>query len=389
MIRRILVAIWVSVWVLSFASCAERAASRAVPDGVVPVYNVKDYGVKGDGVTDDAPAIQALLDSVMEWGGGTVYFPNGRYRLVAIHEAYGVKAHLILRPRTLTPGKRDYGMIRIEGEGCAVTPCAYANHTGTDTSEVWDNGTILFSDVLGEVQTDPSVCPVSVFAVGAGANGYGLNQAVVRLQDIAFQAKSEPVGYPRLSGVNVAYAATVYTVNVLIFSSTRSTELTSPSADGHYSAGFIGPRLWCNPEQEFRNLYVKSAFRYGFIFSEHANGNNLSAWNCDQAFVFSRMDHSSWFGRIHAQNCSNILTSLEVPFAGHVPGASFVKVEQVGIEVNTGQVPIDFNYQNFVVDPDNMVHGSVSYHIVRSNVGADNSCFKAVGAANLKAEASF
>ena len=94
MIRRILVAIWVPVWVLSFASCAERTASCAVPDGVVPVYNVKDYGVKGDGVTDDAPAIQALLDSVMEWGGGTVYFPNGRYRLVAIHEAYKVKAHL-------------------------------------------------------------------------------------------------------------------------------------------------------------------------------------------------------------------------------------------------------------------------------------------------------
>ena len=68
MIRRILVAIWVSVWVLSFASCVERTASCAVPDGVVPVYNVKDYGVKGDGVTDDAPAIQALLDSVMDWG---------------------------------------------------------------------------------------------------------------------------------------------------------------------------------------------------------------------------------------------------------------------------------------------------------------------------------
>lgn len=389
MMRKSFIVCSMFIWALYFVSCGDRAKTKNEAQGVIPVYNVQDFGVKGDGVTDDGPAIQALLDSVMDRGGGTVYFPKGRYRLVTLQEAYNVKAHLILKPKTLTPGKRDYGMIRIQGEGCAVTPCSYANHTVEDTSEVWDEGTILFSDTLGEIQTDPSECPVAVFAVGAGANGYGLNQAVVRLQDIAFQAKAEPGSYPRLSGVNVAYAATVYTDNVLIFSSIRSTALKAPSAEGHYSAGFIGPRLWCNPEQEFRNLYVKSAFRYGFVFSEHANGNNLSAWNCEQAFVFSRMDHSSWFGRIHAQNCSNILTSLEVPFAGHVPGTSFVKIEQVGIEVNSGQVPTDFNYRSFVVDPGNMIHGSMFYHIVRSNVGADNSYYKADGGVNLRTEASF
>jgi hypothetical protein len=38
---------------------------------------VLDYGAKGDGVADDAPAIQALIDAK----AGTIRFPAGTYRL--------------------------------------------------------------------------------------------------------------------------------------------------------------------------------------------------------------------------------------------------------------------------------------------------------------------
>lgn len=377
-----------SMIVLCAYSGHSQVTEASIPAGLKNghpgvVYNVKDFGVKGDGVTDDAPAIQAVLDYVMDHGGGTVYFPNGKYRLVTIRERYHVKAHLIIKPTSSGSGIRDYVMIRIMGENSVVTPCSYANHTSEDKAEVWENGTVLFSDIWGEIHTDPHRLPVSLFAVGTGDNIYGLNQAVVRLQDLAFRVKSEEGKYPYLSGLNMAYAATVYTDNVLIYSSTRNVVLKSPSAEGHYSAGFIAPRLWCNPEQELRNIYVKSAFRYGFLFSEHANGNNLSVWNCDNAYVFSKMDHSCWFGRIHAQNCKNILTSLETDFAGHKVGESFLRIEQVGVEVNNGQVPVDFNYQYFVNDPDNRLYGSFEYHIVKSNVGADKSAYKSIGAANL------
>lgn len=42
--------------------------------------NVRDFGAKGDGVTNDAPAIQAALDSVAE-KGGVVFMPAGAYRM--------------------------------------------------------------------------------------------------------------------------------------------------------------------------------------------------------------------------------------------------------------------------------------------------------------------
>lgn len=43
------------------------------------VANVKDFGAVGDGITDDADAVQAAFNSVRDNGGGTVVFPRATY----------------------------------------------------------------------------------------------------------------------------------------------------------------------------------------------------------------------------------------------------------------------------------------------------------------------
>ncbi len=46
----------------------------------IPVsFNIKDYGAKGDGLTLNTKYIQSTIDECAEAGGGTVYFPSGRY----------------------------------------------------------------------------------------------------------------------------------------------------------------------------------------------------------------------------------------------------------------------------------------------------------------------
>jgi hypothetical protein len=41
--------------------------------------DVRDYGARGDGITDDTASIQAAVDSAARHGGGVVYFPAGTY----------------------------------------------------------------------------------------------------------------------------------------------------------------------------------------------------------------------------------------------------------------------------------------------------------------------
>lgn len=43
-------------------------------------YNVRDYGAKGDGKTDDTAAFQKALNAAARAGGGVVYAPRGNYR---------------------------------------------------------------------------------------------------------------------------------------------------------------------------------------------------------------------------------------------------------------------------------------------------------------------
>lgn len=45
------------------------------------VFNVRNYGAAGDGVTDDAAAIQSANDAAEAAGGGIVYYPPGIYRV--------------------------------------------------------------------------------------------------------------------------------------------------------------------------------------------------------------------------------------------------------------------------------------------------------------------
>lgn len=67
---------------------ARQAAVNALAADVEALktnsVNVKDYGAKGDGTTNDLSVVQALINSVSSTGGGAVYFPRGNYLITGL-----------------------------------------------------------------------------------------------------------------------------------------------------------------------------------------------------------------------------------------------------------------------------------------------------------------
>jgi polygalacturonase len=75
-----------SVLSLVFAGLTLNAGSGS------PVFDVRDFGAKGDGRTIDSPAINAAIDAAAASGGGTVFLPAGTYASYSIR----LKSHITI-----------------------------------------------------------------------------------------------------------------------------------------------------------------------------------------------------------------------------------------------------------------------------------------------------
>ena len=85
--------------------------SHAETNGTSGVYNVVDYGARGDGQADDTAAIQKAVDACVAQGGGQVLLPGGKvFSAGAITLGSGVDFHLA-RGAVLKGSARwqDYG----------------------------------------------------------------------------------------------------------------------------------------------------------------------------------------------------------------------------------------------------------------------------------------
>lgn len=78
---------------VGFKQTGADAVPRTIMDKVREVVSVKDFGAVGDGVADDAPAINAAIEHVYQAGGGFVHIPAGVF---ALSVQVTVKANVVL-----------------------------------------------------------------------------------------------------------------------------------------------------------------------------------------------------------------------------------------------------------------------------------------------------
>lgn len=125
--------------VLLFALAALRAL--AAPS---TAYNVLDHGVVPDGTTKNTAAITAVIAKIKAAGGGTLYFPPGRYLTGSVHLESNLTLHLEAGATLLYSGDpADSPLVPSRWEGTTAWtygPLIYAN--GKENITITGRGTI-------------------------------------------------------------------------------------------------------------------------------------------------------------------------------------------------------------------------------------------------------
>ena len=68
---------------VGYRVAATGGGGRTVQDKASEFVSVRDFGAVGDGTADDTAAIQAALNATFSINGGSLYFPDGIYRITA------------------------------------------------------------------------------------------------------------------------------------------------------------------------------------------------------------------------------------------------------------------------------------------------------------------
>lgn len=126
---------------------ATGAVSRALASRAAEALTVKDFGCKGDGVSDDTAAFQLALTHNALRGGGRLLVPEGTYKLTGILHC-GANLHLIMAPGARL--KRFHnGSFLSNDLGVASNVGGY-NGNGNITIDggVWDGNSVAYYDAF-------------------------------------------------------------------------------------------------------------------------------------------------------------------------------------------------------------------------------------------------
>jgi hypothetical protein len=345
-------------------------------DSVYQRFNVLAYGADNTGTTDATTAIQNAINAAYSAGGGTVFFPNGKYLLSSPLVTSGTNignpnSQLYLRYDTILG---NFGSISIKLLG--ETPPA-PNASALANYAVNRTGVILYSTITGS-GTYPSI-----FGTDGIFTGFAnLNLATLTVENINFRVKANiSASGPTMSALNLSKMAFVDIKNVVCDIDTSSNLSVYPTAE---TFGIYMPYVANGAYNPINNTIV-TGYKYGYIFSEHTNGDNINAWVCEHAFVFATSPHSQNFGRLAAQWCKYSVSGLvgTIPPSGGVQKTR-LNIDQLAVEwedVNTYNNWFSNRY--IVYDSANRITGRLTYNIGIRSGDVDNSKFNALGADSL------
>lgn len=324
-------------------------------------FNVKTYGAKGDGVTDDSESFQNAWNDAYNRGGGNIFIPNGIYiignDLVTNINGINPNCQIYAPNPANAPLLTNVCHVRFIGES------NFGFRRGYRITHTWkiENGVVIRSIINGT-----GVNP----AVFGGNHVIGWVASSVSFENICIEVNTNNgTTAPTMSGINALYIATCSTKNVTICTDAATNISPSPVGSGVF--GLVLGTYSNNGPNVIEQTEV-FGFEYGIVFGEHTTVNNNFVMACNYAYVFPTMYYTVVGFNQLIHGCRNALYFPDSTFLGRINATSSSQKTIVNLTIECENVVDPGAWNNFVshlVDPGNLAAGTIEYTIYIAGSG--------------------
>lgn len=338
----------------------------------VGVYNVQDYGAKGDGVTDDTSAIQTAINTAVTncQSDGSylaqVFLPAGKYKLAGSLVQGGATKGNALLTLPVIPTTSHKVTLMLKGPG-PVSPVAHWEQTVGQRA-----GAVLSTTVAGT--QDGTFGEASVVGGPTPAQGYGqatvvFNNMCIVVDGIGISVPNDPA----ICGFDFRGMAECIVEDASVLVNSAPASISAPSGAHQWTFGLAMPEGGNNDLCDV-NRFSCEGLCYGILVAEHAN--------------------------IESVRCVYTIGAIMVSQAGgHGIKIKYASVEQsqmaVGVLQGVNGSPIDidqldyefpsqsgFGYFVLINDSGNRLFGTIN--VVWAGGNLSNSRTMMTGGANLR-----
>lgn len=320
--------------------------------------NVRAFGAKGDGVTDDTAAFQSAIDSLTNNGvGGTIIVPDGIYLINgAFTEASGSISGL------------NHSQLHLPVRSLinqTICPITIRGITDPTLNTVWNSGVLPVINTNGAIILSTNIpADPSYSIIGSAApSGDTINQTAVylKLERLAFRVYDNP----QTSPLNLQYVGQVAIRDCTVDTGQPGGQQSQPT---HASVGIVMPAINNWVISEIHNVDVRG-FDVGYELNEHSDVDDARVWMCNKGWYFPGGTHGIRMGHTVTSGCT-------IGVVGGPTGGFIQRLDWEMYAVEHSVLPGGGAWANTVADfwdTNNVLRGIVNFASVDSGVGGGDT----------------
>lgn len=297
------------------------------------VFNVRSYGARGDGTTDDRATIQATVDAASSAGGGDVYFPPGTYLCLC---ASGASINLY-----------GVGSVRFVGHGrSSVVKMSPSSDSNPILFRNVGSGATSQSDIAFELLTMD--IPNVTNAIGINMSSTASRITVRGCHFVGLKAGAiRPAGTDILIANNTFYGGSVGGYGILANNSStlKGMMIVGNVIDGN-GGGADGIDINQPSVSAATNILISENVIHGYLSGSPTAGMGIALANCTDTIVSGNTVFDCYLDGIHVEDRSE-----RVSIVGNTIHAN------QGYGISVQGVTDDANVNKGIVIANNVVSG--------------------------------